>query len=242
MYYFVPLSFLSFGMKFVSAWAWREVAAKLRGLLPVERKSVLNKIEQMKRVRGEKALRQRAVRFLGIVAMCVLLSVLGGTAVAQEASTTVRGTVTDAAGEPLIGASVVPEGTTVGVITDIDGNFVLSVPAGTKAITVAYMGFVTQDVQLEGQPTGDLRVVLAEDSQMLGEVVVTAMGIKKDTKRLGYAVSTINAEDLVKAGAPNLGSALYGKAPGIRINQTQGGAAGGVSINVRGLTSITGNN
>ena len=242
MYYFVLLYFLSFGMKFVSAWAWREVAAKLRGLLPVERKSVLNKIEQMKRVRGEKALWQRAVRFLGIVAMCVLLSVLGGTAVAQEASTTVRGTVTDAAGEPLIGASVVPEGTTVGVITDIDGNFVLSVPAGTKAITVAYMGFVTQDVQLEGQPTGDLRVVLAEDSQMLGEVVVTAMGIKKDTKRLGYAVSTINAEDLVKAGAPNLGSALYGKAPGIRINQTQGGAAGGVSINVRGLTSITGNN
>ena len=68
------------------------------------------------------------------------------------------------------------------------------------------------------------------------------MGIKKDTKRLGYAVSTIESDEIVKAGATNFASAMYGKAPGIRITQTQGGSAGAVSINVRGLTSITGNN
>ena len=68
------------------------------------------------------------------------------------------------------------------------------------------------------------------------------MGIKKDTKRVGYAISTISADELVKAGAPNFASAMYGKAPGVRITQTQGGSAGAVSINVRGLTSITGNN
>lgn len=89
---------------------------------------------------------------------------------------------------------------------------------------------------------GDLKVTLREDSQQLKEVVVTAMGIKKDTKRLGYAVSTIESDEIVKAGATNFASAMYGKAPGIRITQTQGGAAGAVSINVRGLTSITGNN
>ena len=71
---------------------------------------------------------------------------------------------------------------------------------------------------------------------------LTAMGIKKDTKKLGYAVSTLSAEDLTQAGATNFASAMYGKAPGVRINQTQGGSAGAVSINIRGLTSITGNN
>ena len=87
-----------------------------------------------------------------------------------------------------------------------------------------------------------MRITLMEDVQTLSEVVVTAMGIKKDTKKLGYAVSTLSAEDLTQAGATNFASAMYGKAPGVRINQTQGGSAGAVSINIRGLTSITGNN
>lgn len=77
---------------------------------------------------------------------------------------------------------------------------------------------------------------------MLNEVVVTALGIKKDAKKLGYAVSTINASDLNKAAAPNLGSALYGKASGVRIQTAPGGAMGSISINVRGLSSITGTN
>lgn len=101
----------------------------------------------------------------------------------------------------------------------------------------------TREIHLaKRKKQGDLRVTLREDSQQLKEVVVTAMGIKKDTKRLGYAVSTIESDEIVKAGATNFASAMYGKAPGIRITQTQGGSAGAVSINVRGLTSITGNN
>ena len=105
------------------------------------------------------------------------------------------------------------------------------------------MGYATREIHLaKRKKQGDLRVTLREDSQQLKEVVVTAMGIKKDTKRLGYAVSTIESDEIVKAGATNFASAMYGKAPGIRITQTQGGSAGAVSINVRGLTSITGNN
>ena len=154
---------------------------------------------------------------------------------------TVTGTVTDNYG-PVIGAAVMVQGTKIGTTTDMDGNFTLTVPADAT-LSIAYMGYATREIHLaKRKKQGDLRVTLREDSQQLKEVVVTAMGIKKDTKRLGYAVSTIESDEIVKAGATNFASAMYGKAPGIRITQTQGGSAGAVSINVRGLTSITGNN
>lgn len=173
-----------------------------------------------------------------IVALALLFA---GRAGAQETKT-IKGMVRDVTGEPLIGASVIEKGTNNGVITDVDGNFTLTVPADAT-LSIAYMGYATREIHLaKRKKQGDLRVTLREDSQQLKEVVVTAMGIKKDTKRLGYAVSTIESDEIVKAGATNFASAMYGKAPGIRITQTQGGSAGAVSINVRGLTSITGNN
>lgn len=173
-----------------------------------------------------------------IVALALLFA---GSAGAQETKT-IKGMVRDVTGEPLIGASVIEKGTNNGVITDVDGNFTLTVPADAT-LSIAYMGYATREIHLaKRKKLGDLRVTLREDSQQLKEVVVTAMGIKKDTKRLGYAVSTIESDEIVKAGATNFASAMYGKAPGIRITQTQGGSAGAVSINVRGLTSITGNN
>lgn len=173
-----------------------------------------------------------------IVALALLFA---GSAGAQETKT-IKGMVRDVTGEPLIGASVIEKGTNNGVITDVDGNFTLTVPADAT-LSIAYMGYATREIHLaKRKKQGDLRVTLREDSQQLKEVVVTAMGIKKDTKRLGYAVSTIESDEIVKAGASNFASAMYGKAPGIRITQTQGGSAGAVSINVRGLTSITGNN
>ncbi len=173
-----------------------------------------------------------------IVALALLFA---GSAGAQETKT-IQGMVRDVTGEPLIGASVIEKGTNNGVITDVDGNFTLTVPADAT-LSIAYMGYATREIHLaKRKKQGDLRVTLREDSQQLKEVVVTAMGIKKDTKRLGYAVSSIESDEIVKAGATNFASAMYGKAPGIRITQTQGGSAGAVSINVRGLTSITGNN
>ena len=173
-----------------------------------------------------------------IVALALLFA---GSAGAQETKT-IKGMVRDVTGEPLIGASVIEKGTNNGVITDVDGNFTLTVPADAT-LSIAYMGYATREIHLaKRKKQGDLRVTLREDPQQLKEVVVTAMGIKKDTKRLGYAVSTIESDEIVKAGATNFASAMYGKAPGIRITQTQGGSAGAVSINVRGLTSITGNN
>ena len=198
----------------------------------------MKSIKKKRSMASHRKLHFQKVLGIMIVALALLFA---GSAGAQETKT-IKGMVRDVTGEPLIGASVIEKGTNNGVITDVDGNFTLTVPADAT-LSIAYMGYATREIHLaKRKKQGDLRVTLREDSQQLKEVVVTAMGIKKDTKRLGYAVSTIESDEIVKAGATNFASAMYGKAPGIRITQTQGGSAGAVSINVRGLTSITGNN
>lgn len=172
----------------------------------------------------------------------LLLSILPISTIYAQESNVLTGCVLDSKGEPLIGASVIVNGSSSGVITDADGNFTITA-SKDDVLTVSYVGFQTRELNLaRRRKTGPMRITLMEDVQTLSEVVVTAMGIKKDTKKLGYAVSTLSAEDLTQAGATNFASAMYGKAPGVRINQTQGGSAGAVSINIRGLTSITGNN
>lgn len=158
---------------------------------------------------------------------------------ATQQSSTCKGVVIDTTGEPVIGASILVKGTTTGTITDFDGNFEIPNVKKGATLVISFMGYETQEIVWNGQ---DLKVTLKDDSQQLEEVVVTALGIKKDAKKLGYAVSTIGADDLTKAAAPTLGAALYGKAAGVRIQSAPGGATGAISINVRGLSSITGNN
>ncbi len=190
------------------------------------------------------------VKFLGKVSLLLLICFSAGTTYAisdpdlismnttqQEGKCS--GVVKDATGEPIIGASVKVKGTNNGGITDVDGKFSLSNVKNGNILQVSFVGYQSQEVKFNGQ---SLIITLSDDSQMLNEVVVTALGIKKDAKKLGYAVSTINASDLNKAAAPNLGSALYGKASGVRIQTAPGGAMGSISINVRGLSSITGTN
>ena len=150
-----------------------------------------------------------------------------------------KGVVKDATGETVIGASVVVKGTTNGTITGLDGDFSLSNVKNGDVIIVSFVGYQSQEVKWNGQP---LNITLKDDTQTLDEVVVTALGIKKDSKKLGYAVSSVSSGDLVKTASPNLGSALYGKAAGVRIQTAPGGATGSISINVRGLNSITGSN
>ncbi|MDR3119633.1 MAG: SusC/RagA family TonB-linked outer membrane protein [Mediterranea sp.] len=161
-----------------------------------------------------------------------------GAGITQQ-SDACSGLVKDATGEPVIGASVYVKGTTNGTITGLDGTFALADAKAGDILVVSFIGYKTQEVAFEGRP---LTVVLEDDAQQLGEVVVTALGIKKDAKKLGYAVSTIGAGDLNKTAAPSLGAALYGKASGVRIQTAPGGAMGSISINVRGLSSITGTN
>jgi TonB-linked SusC/RagA family outer membrane protein len=171
------------------------------------------------------------------VALSVLV-LIGGSMFAY-AQTQVKGTVKDAAGEPVIGASVLVQGTHNGVVVDIDGTYTLgNVKVGDK-IEFSCIGYTSQVVVFNGQP---LNVVLAEDSELLEGTVVTALGIRKDEKKVGYAVSSVDASKLNATASPSLGTALYGKAAGVRVTTAPGGATGAISINVRGLSTITGTN
>lgn len=150
----------------------------------------------------------------------------------------ITGTVVDATGEPIVGASVIQKGTSNGTITDIDGKFTLNVPSGSTVV-VSYIGYAGKEFPIGSQQ--NYSVTLSEDSKNIDEVVVTALGIKKDAKKLGYAVSSINSDDLTRTGSTTIAAGLYGKASGVRIQTAPGGGTTSVSISVRGLSSITGN-
>ncbi len=168
------------------------------------------------------------------VSMVVAFLAAGLSAYAQ---TTVRGTVKDATGQGVVGASVFVQGTHNGTIADMDGSYTLTNAKVGDKIEFSCIGYASQVITWIG---GDLNVVLDEDSELLEGTVVTALGIRKDEKRVGYAVSSINAETLNNTVSPSLGSALYGKAAGVRVTTAPGGATGAISINVRGISSITG--
>lgn len=174
----------------------------------------------------------------GIFRILLLCSILLCSFTIVQAQT-ITGVVKDANNEPIIGASVAVKGTTTGTLTDIDGNYKIS--AGSSSVLVfSFVGYTSKEVPVGSQTIID--VVLQESSQQLDEVVVTALGIRKDSKKLGYSISSISASELTKTASPSLGSALYGKAAGVRIQTAPGGVAGAISINVRGLNSITGSN
>lgn len=148
------------------------------------------------------------------------------------------GTVVDAFG-PVVGASVLVKGTTNGNITDLDGNFTLEGVNNGDIIVISYIGYVTQEIPFTGQP---INVTLAEDSEQLEEVVVTALGIKRSEKSLGYAMQQVGGDDLVKAREPNLANALSGKVSGVQVIRSSNGPGGSSKIQLRGSNSITGTN
>ena len=155
----------------------------------------------------------------------------GFTAVAQTMKAT--GTITDASGEPLIGATVMLKGTKRGVTTDVDGRFSIDAPNGSTLI-VSYVGMVTREIKVGGAPVN----VALEGGNALDEVVVTALGIKRDKKSLGYAVDDINAEELMKNKNTNAINSLAGKIAGVSITQSSGSAGAGSQIILRGGTSL----
>ncbi|MDO4196973.1 MAG: SusC/RagA family TonB-linked outer membrane protein, partial [Prevotellaceae bacterium] len=147
----------------------------------------------------------------------------------------VTGTVVDATGEPVIGATVMQKGTTNGTVTDIDGNYTLSVPSGATLV-ISYIGFATQEVPAVGGV-----VTLQDDSKALDEVVVTALGIKRDKKALGYAVTELKGDEL-NQNLINPVQALQGKVAGVEINSSDGGMFGASKILIRGASTLNKNN
>lgn len=166
--------------------------------------------------------------------LCLLLSI--GALTAQ--TTLITGTVTSADdGEPIIGASIMVKGATVGTVTDYDGKFSLNVPSNAKTLVITYVGMVKQEVPVQSV----VNIRMQTDTQTLDEVVVTAMGLTREKKSLGYAVQEVKSDELTKAGQMNLTQALTGKVAGVHINNFGGTVGASARISIRGNSSLSSN-
>lgn len=157
---------------------------------------------------------------------------------AQAPKKTVKGQVLDENGEPVIGATVRSKATGAAVVTDLDGNFTISAEEGSK-IEVSYLGYQPKSVTAKGD---NVTVNISQDEKTLNEVVVTALGIKKESKALTYNVQQLNNSDITGVKDANFMNALAGKVAGVEINASAAGIGGGVKVVMRGNKSINGNN
>lgn len=170
-------------------------------------------------------------------AMALLLSVMCFAAYAQK---TVTGTVKDATGEPMIGVSILVDGTTIGGITDFDGNFTIKDVPEKAILKITYIGFKDQKISVAGK--NSFNVTMEEDAASLDEVVVVGYGTMKK-KDLTGAVANVKTEDLQKVAGANALAAMQAKVPGVDLQQSGGGEAGaGVKMQMRGNRSLLANN
>lgn len=198
------------------------------------------KQEKMYKVGKIRSMLQRqatmAVRLCALMLVVIMSSALN----AQVTKITVTGTVVDQLGEPLIGATVAEKSSSAnGTMTDFDGKYTLSV-ASNATLTVSYIGYTAQEIAVNGKTTIDVK--MTEDGKMLEEVVVTALGIKREKKALGYALQEIGGDKLLEAKETNVANALSGKISGLQVVKSSGGAGGSSKIQLRGNTSVTGLN
>nr|WP_193352426.1 TonB-dependent receptor [Bacteroides graminisolvens] len=166
-----------------------------------------------------------------------LMLLAGQTLWAQQRQVT--GIVKDQTGEPIIGASVLEKGSTNGVITDLDGNFKLTVSNAVKAVLqISYVGYKTQEISVNGKTL--LEVVLKEDTELLDEVVVVGYGAQKKESVVG-AISQVSSKELLASPAANVSQAIAGKIPGVITTQTSGAPGqDDTKINIRGRATFAG--
>ncbi|GAA4396102.1 TonB-dependent receptor [Nibrella viscosa] len=162
-----------------------------------------------------------------------------GQTVAFAQGGRVTGKVTGADNQGLPGVNVVINGSAVGTVTDASGNYAINVPANASLV-FSYISYVTQTVPVNGRSV--INVQLAEDTKSLNEVVVTALGIEKEAKTLGYATATVNADQISTNRTPNFMSGLQGKMAGVNITTMGTGPAGTAKIRIRGQSSFSGQN
>ncbi|GAB2783531.1 SusC/RagA family TonB-linked outer membrane protein [Rhabdobacter roseus] len=153
---------------------------------------------------------------------------------------TIKGKVTDETGEGLPGVNVLVKGTQQGTTTDGEGHFSINVPGADAVLVFSFVGYQAQEVRVGNSTT--LTIKLTTDTKSLNEVVVTALGIKKETKALGYSVTRVGGESLVKTRETNIANSLTGKVAGVNVSPAATGAAGSSRVTIRGNTSINGTN
>lgn len=174
-----------------------------------------------------------------IYARCLSMLLLTLLTITAYAQNTVTGTVKDAKGEAIPAVSILVKGTTQGVSSDAEGKFRIAAEKGSVLI-FRYIGFQTQEITVGASNT--INVVLADESNNLNEVVVTALGIQREKKSLGYAVQEVKGESLVEAREPNVVNTLSGKVSGLQVTRSSNGPAGSSKITLRGNNSLTGDN
>lgn len=165
-----------------------------------------------------------------------MLTLAGLSALAQRS---LSGKVTDANGNPVIGASVVIQNTRTGTVTKDDGSFSITVPPNARALVISAVGMTSQEVAIGSQSSLAVRLQAATD-QAMQEVVVTAMGIRRSEKALGYAVSKVDPGTMLQKSEPNILNALAGKVPGVDIRAGQGAPGAATRIQIRGVSSFRG--
>ncbi|MCG8578772.1 MAG: carboxypeptidase-like regulatory domain-containing protein, partial [Bacteroidales bacterium] len=176
------------------------------------------------------------MRRLALIASLILF--VGLNAMFAQ-TTTITGNVTDSeSGDPMPGVSVVVRGTTIGTVTNVDGNYSLSVPDDATNLLFSFVGMKTQDVLIEGRTT--INVVLESEAIGVDEVVVTALGISREKKSLGYASQGVSNEEIMAANDVNPMSSLSGKVAGLQIAGQN--FAGSQNILIRGASSFSQNN
>ena len=149
---------------------------------------------------------------------------------------TITGQVVDAKGEPLIGVSILVKGTTDGAITDLDGNYKIVTKSNNPVIVYSYIGYKTQEIPLKGQTA--INITMMDDTQVIDEVVVTALGIKRSEKALSYNVTQVDAESALAVKDANFINSLNGKVAGLNINSSSSGIGGASKVVIRGSRGI----
>lgn len=153
---------------------------------------------------------------------------------------TISGTVVAESGEPLIGVSVIVKGMAIGTTTDFDGRYTIDVPIKLAQLEFSYIGYHLQTVSIGNNSV--VNVTMREDTQMINEVVVTALGIKREKRLLGYSIQEIKGDDLNRTGNATVTGALQGKVAGVQMNVSPTGLNGSTKITIRGNSSLTDNN
>jgi TonB-linked SusC/RagA family outer membrane protein len=167
--------------------------------------------------------------------------VLPGSAVWAQESRTITGKVTSTEdGAPVPGVNILHEGTTNGTVTDSEGNYSISITPPTGNLIFSFIGFQTATMSVEGKTTIDVQ--LAVDAEQLTEVVVTALGIRRETKALGYSIQELKGEDLTRVKETNVVNGLQGKIAGVQVQGNQGALGGSSRILIRGSRSIANEN
>ena len=158
----------------------------------------------------------------------------------SDVQSQISGVVSDADGAPLPGANILEKGTTNGTQTDFDGKFVLDITDENAVLVISYIGFATKEVSVNGQ--SNIAVSLAEDAAGLDEVVITALGISREKKSLGYSISEVDGEAVNLTPQENVLNSLAGKVTGVSISQMDGLAGSSVNMVIRGATSLSSDN